>query len=194
VPRVTGLREVRPGQVAVDVDGERWRVMPVEVALRAGLDIGLELDRTRARALRRELRRAEALSRAARSLRARDLSAQGLRERLERGGVAPAVRDEAIAALERAGLVDDRRLAVARATALAARGYGDAAIRHDLDRRGVAEELACDAIAGLEPERERAQRLAEGRNRRAAGRLLARRGFAEETVEGVVGPDVAADG
>jgi SOS response regulatory protein OraA/RecX len=194
VPRVTGLREVRPGQVAVEVDGERWRVMPVEVAVRAGLDIGLELDRTRARALRRELRRAEALSRAARSLRARDLSAQGLRERLERGGVAPAVQEEALAALERAGLVDDRRLAVARATALAARGYGDAAIRHDLERRGVAEDLACDAIAGLEPERDRAQRLAEGRNRRDAGRLLARRGFTEETVEGVVGPDVAADG
>jgi SOS response regulatory protein OraA/RecX len=194
VPRVTGLREVRPGQVAVEVDGERWRIVPLDVAVRAGLNVGLELDRTRARAFRRELRRAEALTRAARSLRARDLSAQGLRERLERGGVAPAVRDEAVAALERAGLVDDRRLAVARATALAARGYGDRAIRHDLDGRGVAEELATDAVAALEPELARAERLAEGRNRQAAARLLSRRGFAEETVEAVVGSDVAPDG
>jgi SOS response regulatory protein OraA/RecX len=194
VPRVTSLREVRAGQVAVEVDGRRWRVVPLEVAVRAGLDVGLELDRPRARTLRRELRRAEAVSRAARFLRARDLSAQGVRERLERGGVAPDVRDEAVSALERAGLVDDRRLAGVRATALAARGYGDAAIRHDLGRRGVAEELATDAVAALEPELARAERLAEGRNGQAAARLIARRGFAEETVEAVVGSDVAPDG
>jgi SOS response regulatory protein OraA/RecX len=193
LPRVTGLRKVRAGQVAVEVDGVRWRVVPVEVAVRAGLDVGLELDRTRARTLRRELRRADAVSRAARSLRTRDLTAQRVRERLERGGVAPAVRDEAVAALERAGLVDDRRLAVARATALAVRGYGDAAIRYDLDRRGVAEELASDVVAALEPELARAERFAEGRNGKAAARLLSRRGFADETVEAVVRPDVAPD-
>lgn len=194
MPRVTGFREVRSGHVAVEVEGQRWRVLPLEVVVRAGLDVGLELDRTRARALRRELRRSEALARAARSLRARDLSAQGVREQLERGGVAPTVRDEAVSALERAGLVDDRRLAVARATALAARGYGDGAIRHDLDRRGVARELVDDVLARLEPELGRAERLTEGRSGHAAARLLSRRGFAEDTVEAVVGSDVAHDG
>lgn len=191
--RVTGLREVRSGKVAVEVDGTLWRVLPLEVVVRAGLDLGVELDRGRARTLRRELRRTEALSRAARSLGPRDLSAQAVRARLERGGVAPAVREETVSALERAGFVDDRRLAAARASALAARGYGDAAIRYDLDRRGVAAELAGEAIAVLEPELVRAGRLTEGRNAVAAARLLSRRGFAEETVEAVVGSDVAKE-
>jgi SOS response regulatory protein OraA/RecX len=108
--------------------------------------------------------------------------------------VAPAVRDEAVAALERAGLVDDRRLAVARAAALAVRCYGDAAILHDLHRRGVGEELARDVVSALEPELARAERLAEGRNGQAAARLLSRRGFAAETVEAVIGSDVAPEG
>ena len=47
------------------LDGESWRTLPAEVVLRAGLDVGVELDRERARRVRRELRRHEAMAHAA---------------------------------------------------------------------------------------------------------------------------------
>ena len=50
------------------LDGESWRTLPAEVVLRAGLDVGVELDRERARRLRRELKRHDAMSSAARAL------------------------------------------------------------------------------------------------------------------------------
>jgi hypothetical protein len=58
---VTALRE-RRGHVAVELDGQAWRTVPLEVVVRAGLAVELELDRPRLRLLRRELRRAEALA------------------------------------------------------------------------------------------------------------------------------------
>src|SRR4051794_19625280 len=68
MPRVTALRPARPGRVLVELDGEAWRTVSLEVAARSGLELGLELDRTRLRTLRRELRRAEALDAGARAL------------------------------------------------------------------------------------------------------------------------------
>ena len=93
---------------------------------------------------------------ATRALARREFSVQGLRERLARAGVDPADAEEALEALEHAGLVSDARFAEQRAGSLAERGQGDAAIRFDLERQGVAPELVEEAIAGLEPERERA--------------------------------------
>jgi regulatory protein len=189
MPHVTALRETRRG-VVVDLDGAEWRTLPAEVVVRAGLATGLELDRTRARTLRRELRRHEALGRAARTLRARDRSARDVDSRLERAGFAPGERAEALGALERAGLVDDARFAAARAASLAERGWGDEAIAWQLERAGVAPELVAAAVAGLEPERDRAVRLAERRGGgAAAARFLMRRGFGEDAVEGAVGAD-----
>ena len=74
--------------------------------------------------------------------------------------------------LERAGLVDDARVAATRAESLAERGFGDAAIRYDLEREGIAGDLIEEALGGLEPEPERARALMERRGdggRRAAG-------------------------
>src|SRR6266542_2733928 len=67
----------------------------------------------------REPRRA--LDVATRALARRDFSARGLRERLQRAGIDPAEAEEALGALQRAGLVDDARFALARAQMLAGR-------------------------------------------------------------------------
>jgi SOS response regulatory protein OraA/RecX len=144
----------------------------------------LELDRPGLRRLRAELRRNEALVAAGRALRHRELSSARVEAALERRHVAPAERRRALEALERTGLVDDRRFADARARDLAERGYGDGAIRWRLDEEGVGEELVEAAVALLEPETERAQRIVA---RRGASdrtlRLLARNGFAEDVLE-----------
>lgn len=183
MPVVTGLRAAKRGRIAVDVDGRRWRTLPAEVALGVGLAVGVELERPRLRELRRELRRREALDDAARSIRYRELSSRRLRERLERRRMAPDAREQAVTALERAGLVDDARIARSRAQSLTARGMGNAAIRFDLERQGIPQADIEEALVGLEPEPERAQRVvdAHGGGLRTA-RLLARRGFDEETI------------
>jgi regulatory protein len=192
MPTVTALRAAGRGRVAVELDGEPWRTIPLEAALRAGVATGVALERPQLRALRRELRRGEAVARAARALRSRDRSVRELDDRLARTGVRAPERVQAIATLERAGLVDDARVASARAAALAARGRGDAAIRWELERAGLAAEHVERALGELEPERERVQRLLahEQPGPRLAGRL-ARRGFDRDTIEAVLG---ASDG
>jgi SOS response regulatory protein OraA/RecX len=180
---VTALRERPRGRVEVELDGAPWRVLPADAVVRAGLAAGRPLDRERARALARELRRAGALARATRALSARARTRRALEERLERAGVTATTRDDALGTLERAGLVDDRRVAHDRAEALAARGYGDAAIRADLEREGVPSEPAAEAVAALRPERERARALAgTGPPDARALRRLAARGFDPDTV------------
>jgi SOS response regulatory protein OraA/RecX len=195
VPTITALRAARPGRVAVELDGAAWRTLPVEAVLRAGLAAGRRLDRPRARLLRRELRRLEALSAAGKALRGRDLAAAELEARLERAGVAPVPRAETLAVLDRAGLVNDRRFAVDRAAALARRGYGDAWIRWDLEQRGVAADVTDEAVTSLESEGERATRvLRERGGGPRVARLLARRGFGEEAVEAAASAPVAGEG
>ena len=101
-------------------------------------------------------------------------------------GTADAAREEALATLDRAGLVDDARLAESRAELLARRGYGDAAIRADLRRRLVAPEAAADAVASLEPEPERLRRVLEGQSvTPALLRRLAGRGFSRDALDEV---------
>jgi SOS response regulatory protein OraA/RecX len=96
-----------------------------------------------------------------------------------------------IAIVERAGLVDDARLAVGRAETLARRGYGDAAILADLERRGVPEATARESLVELEPERVRACRLVASRGGgHGALRLLATRGFADDVLEELVAVEV----
>jgi regulatory protein len=193
---VTKLRRERGsgGRVSVELDGAAWRRLPLEVVVRSRLQVGDELDRERARTVRRELRRHEALAVSSRALRHRDLSSKRLEERLERQAVAPVERERALETLTRAGVVDDERFARSRAAALAARGYGDAAIEFDLERQGVAPELVELALCGLEPEAERAARVvaSKGGGSRAL-RALTRRGFGEDAIEAAAA-HVADDG
>jgi SOS response regulatory protein OraA/RecX len=182
-PTITGLRARKRGGVAVELDGEPWRVLSADVVVRAGLVVGRRLDRHTARELARAVRRARALAAATRTLAASDRSHRALEARLTRGGHPAAAREEALAALERAGLVDDARLARRRAELLARRGYGDAAIRADLRRRLIPAEAVDDAVAGLEPERDRVQSLLEGQGPTPALlRRLAARGFSRDTL------------
>lgn len=185
---VTALRERPRGRVEVELDGSPWRLVPTDAAVRSGLAVGRTLDRGTARRLARELRRADAMSRALRALSARDRSRQALEDRLGAAGVTAPARSQALETLERVGLVDDARLAADRARALADRGYGDAAIVFDLERQGIGGEAAAAALAGLELERERAERLMDGRGRDVrTARWLAARGFDAGVVEEVLG-------
>jgi SOS response regulatory protein OraA/RecX len=194
VRTVTALREDRRGRVAVELDGRPWRVLPVDVVVRAGVVLGRTLDRPALRLLRRELRRAEALRAATRALRSRDLSTARLQQRLAGAAVAPASAAESLRVLTDSGLVDDARFAHSRAAALAERGYGDAAIRHRLEQEALPGGLIEEAVAGLEAEPERARRLIDrrGRGPRTA-RYLAARGFGDEAVEAAAGPAFGQD-
>jgi regulatory protein len=189
MPRVTALRPARPGRVLVELDGERWRTISVDVAARSGLSVGLELDRERLRTLRRELRRDEALDAGVRALSRRDRSESSLRSLLEQKGVARAEREEAVATLRWHGAIDDARFARTRAAALAERGLGDAAIAFRLEQDGIEAEAVAEGLAALDPESDRACRLAarRGRTQKTAVWLFAR-GFDADSVEAAVPP------
>ena len=185
---MTAVRRAGPGRVVLELDGRLWRIVPDEVVLRLGFAAGDELDRGTLRRLRAELRRVEAFAAAGRSLSRRDLSKARLRERLRRAGVAPAEKERTLARLERMGLVDDHRLARARAATLAERGWGDAAIAARLEEDGIDASTGRAVIDELAPERERALALAGGEcDRRKAGSLLIRRGFSPDSIEAAVG-------
>jgi regulatory protein len=187
-PTLTAVRRDRPGRVALEVDGRAWRVVPDDVVARCGLAPGVPLERQLLRRLRRELRRAEALGAATRSLARRDLSSERLRERLDARGIRAPAAEAALATLESAGIVDDARLARSRAAVLAHRGWGDAAVAARLEREGIGPEPAQAALSELLPEAERAAALAAGApDRRAAWRLLVRRGFSLDSIEHAVG-------
>jgi regulatory protein len=184
---ITALREQPRGRVEVELDGRPWRLLPADAVVRAGLVAGRVLDRETARLLGRELRRARALNDAVRLLRHRDVSRRRLDERLQRRGAGAAARADALGVLERAGLVDDRRVAANRARALAERGYGDAAIRCALEEEGIAGELAEASLAGLEPEQERALRVLGPRRDPQAIRRLAAKGFGADLLAELAG-------
>lgn len=186
-PRVTALRRGGRATIEVWLDGRPWRRLHEDVVVGAGLVVGAELDRVRARAVARERRRAAALGIAVRALRARDHSAASLRARLGERGVGDATGDEAVERLERAGIVDDRRTAGVRATSLAGRGLGNAAILADLEARGIPDGVAQEAVGALEPETTRAAAVVARHGRTlATARLLARRGFEEDLVHDLI--------
>ena len=98
MPEITGLREISASVVLVELDGVLWRKLPLLAAARAGLSVGKRLEREDLRLLRRELRRAEALTKATRMLARRPLPRALLEDRLEQKGVAPAALGEAVEA------------------------------------------------------------------------------------------------
>jgi len=128
-----------------------------------------------------------AVDTALRALRHRDLSTRELEERLRAKGFDEAERNDAVATLERTGLLDDVRFAESRARSLAARGTGDRAVRHALELAGVAGDVVEQTLEALEPEHERAAVIV---SRRGTGpktvRYLRAKGFSEDVVAGVV--------
>ena len=186
-PVVTALRARGHGRVAVELDGEPWRTVPLEAVYGAGLVVGGRIDRPTARALGRELRRLGAQAVALRALRARDHTAASLDQRLAARGTSTAVRRNTVEAAQRAGLVDDQRFATQRAEQLAARGSGDLLISEDLARQGVPAELARRAIEALAPEAVRADAIVEARGiSPKTARYLVSRGFSEAALENII--------
>ena len=183
---MTGLHAAPRGQVAIELDGRAWRVLPVPAVAEAGLWVGCMLDRERARQLARGRRRAAALAVAGSALGRRALSERELDERLERRGVRAGDREGARRTLVEAGYLDDARFAASRAAALAERGSGDALVRHDLEQRGIPPHLVSEALAALPPERERAcAELARRGDGPQTLRRLAARGFSPDVLEDI---------
>ena len=130
----------------------------------------------------------DALELAYRALRMRDRSERELDERLAERGVPEDAREEALTTLRRTGLVDDRRFAERRASALASRGAGNGLIRHELTSVGVPEDLVDEALAALDPEHERARAVVARRGTGArTARYLHGKGFADDVVGAVAG-------
>lgn len=128
---------------------------------------------------------------AAKALRQGDRSRHEIDEKLARAGIGADARAESLDTLERLGYVDDDRFAVDRAVALAARGYGDAYIEFELERHGLAAESVARALAVLEPEPDRAREQlawlgASLPTLAKAVARLSRKGFADESLEGIV--------
>jgi len=120
------------------------------------------------------------------ALERRDLSEAALGERLAAAGIGAEGARATLAALTAVGLVDDVRLAMRRAEALVARGYGDALIERRLEHEGLGPAAIREALAQLVPEWRRACSVALERRGAGETRLasfLARRGFAEDSVE-----------
>lgn len=193
-PCVTALRSRGRDRVEVELDDLPWRVVPVGAAVEAGLGLGLAVDRERARALNRALRRHRAEVVAVRALGYADHTRAGLDERLARHGIAPAARAATVERAARAGLVDDVRFARSRAESLARRRLGNAAILADLEARGVETATARAAMDTLGAEDERARAIVARRGASAkTARYLAGRGFGADTVEAAIA-DVSEDG
>jgi regulatory protein len=186
MPVVTALR-TRHGRVAVELDGAPWRTVPGAAVVEAGLAVGQELDRGRARTLGRALRRHRARDTAVRALARREHSRASLATRLERAGVQAGDRKDVVDTAARAGLVDDARFAETRTRVLVERGAGDLLVLDDLARHGIDEETARAALATVESEPVRAALIVSARGSTARTlRYLASRGFAAESLEALV--------
>jgi SOS response regulatory protein OraA/RecX len=189
---VTALRPRAGNRTAVELDHHAWRVFDDVCIAAAGLAVGQVLTRERAAALARARRRQQALRAAVRALERHDLATADLDATLRRRGVRDMEREHVIAALQRSGVVDERRFALGRSSSLAERGVGDEAIAADLLGRDVDRELVDEVLDTLAPERERAERIVARRGLTPATlRLLARRGFGESSLESLA--DALAD-
>lgn len=119
--------------------------------------------------------------------------------RLQRAAIAPSAIEMALAALERAGLVDDRAFAAAWVESRSrSKGYGRVRLETELRRKGVDSETIGEALAGVEPASEADRALVIARSllgsadiadravrQRLAG-YLHRRGYSWDTIEQVV--------
>lgn len=183
---VTALR-ASGRRVAVELDDAPWRTLPVAAVVEAGITVGVELHRERARALVRALRRSRATDAAIRSLARRERSRAELDSALSRAGAREADRHDVLERASSAGLVDDARFAANRARMLVGRGAGNRLILDDLRRHGIDADTARAAISGVEPEANRAERIIDIRGHSLKTlRYLASRGFAEESLEGLI--------
>jgi regulatory protein len=183
----------RPGYRVVEVDRGRFASLPEDALKPLGLVPGAEITQS-LRATLEALAEVEGAYQAAVRLeRLRSHAKRDLRRRLILKQHRGEVVDQAIARLEWAGVVDDRRFAQAFARSRVARGRGPSRVLRDLLTQGVDRKLAEQSIAvavaaeGVDPVRA-AREVAERRvkqlkdlppatRRRRLMAFLARRGY-----------------
>ena len=130
-----------------------------------------------------------------RLLTAADRSAHELRLRLEARGEMASVIDATLTRLQRAGYLDDARVAENAAQAAVRRGYGSERLRAQLTAKGIAAQHIETAIAACFDDEaslakaalsKRYRQLPSSSAERAkAARFLAQRGFPETIIESI---------
>jgi regulatory protein len=193
----------RPGRYRVTLDGGRLFLLSAAGVSQVGATHpGVRLAPPQVRLLEREAAITEVFDRAVASLARQRRSRRQLELSARRRGADPALIAEAMDRLESAGMLDDRSLAEAEASARVRRGEAPSRVRQQLRRKGVAAELVDPAVQQAvveegfdEPRtceqlaRKRWPALSayppDVRRRRLAGFLL-RRGFSGAVVQGVV--------
>jgi len=102
----------------------------------------------------------------------RELSEAQLRSRLQEKGVIPAVIDAVVTALREAGVVDDRRVALAVARTRAnIRRQGRDRVRRELTAIGIAREIVDNAIAATFSDIDESTLLDQAITKRLRGRM-----------------------
>jgi regulatory protein len=210
--KITRLKPAgrRPGYLAIEGDGARLGVLPIEEVQRLRLDVGVEVGEDDQEELRTALERVKAYDGAVRLLAVRGRSVQEIIGRLRRKGLRPDAVDHAVARLENEGLLDDAVTAREYARSRTGRGYGRVRILADLSRKGVDRRVADRAVAEVGGDDEEARRgammaLARKRAARLSGlergvakrRLLAylaRRGYGGGDVWRVVDEALSGEG
>jgi regulatory protein len=181
--RVTRIKPVArpPGFVAIEVDGARLAVLPVEKARALRLEVGRALDDALVQEVDRAGAGEAAYLAAVRLLAARGRSSQEVLRRLRRKGFPPDAVAEATGRLEVADILNDTRFAEGFAAARAERGYGRIRILADLASRGVDRRVAERAVDQLEASGERD--AAAEIDRLVRNRIVRMRGLPRPVVE-----------
>jgi regulatory protein len=195
VVTISAARATGPLVAVVLASGERHLLSTGRLAELA-LAAGDELDADGVERLRQASADQRTEQRLLRLIATRPRSRAELERRLAQWQVPEPRAQLVLAKLERAGLLDDTRLADALSDSLRRRGHGSLRVAHDLERLGVDHDVAAPALADhAASDAGGALRLLARRfgpppydhatTRRAAG-LLARRGFDQEAVSQVL--------
>ncbi len=197
---ITGMEAARRlGAVAVYIDGELFRTVPVEIARREALACGTELSPDALERLAGEVDRAAALDAAFHYLSYRSRSRMELERHLRRRGHDAEHIDAVVERCRELGYIDDGAFALEFARdRIRLRPRGRMLLMAELARlgvdRGIAEEAVCEAferegvdeprlVAALAEKRWKALRGQDFRTaRRRLTAYLERRGFNREEV------------
>ena len=147
--KVTHMREMRRGYVAVFASGETLPLSPADLrALPLAAGDAVDLADYRQRLLLRQY--PEALNRAVGLLAVRARSRQEIQRRLLERGYLPDTVELVLFKLEKEDLQDDATFAQAWAENRAARGMGKARLRQELRMKGVESDVADSALESLD--------------------------------------------
>ncbi|MGV3722548.1 MAG: regulatory protein RecX [Actinomycetota bacterium] len=175
----------------VYVDGEWVAGVHAEVVVASGLRVGQVISTDRLQALSHAEETRKARESAYRLLGYRARSRSELRQRLLQKGYEGGVVEEALAAVDRSGLINDAEFSASWVRArTGSKPHGRTRIAAELRQKGVARDVIDEALKAVDPDTEMDLALAVGRRkmeqlrdedphsaRRKLGSLLLRRGF-----------------